>query len=55
MTIAPAGCGASGELSSLGLGSDDPRRSAVGTYDAALVEPNDATKTPRHWCKSVQR
>jgi hypothetical protein len=32
-------------LSGLGSGSDNPRRSAVETYDGALVERNDATET----------
>ena len=43
ITTALAGCGATGGLTGLGPGSDDPRRSAVETYDAALVERNDAT------------
>ena len=32
-------------MGGLGSGSDDPRRSVVETYDAALVERNDATET----------
>ena len=43
ITTALAGCGATGGLTGLGPGRDDPRRSAVETYDAALVERNDAT------------
>ena len=45
VTTALAGCGATGGLSDLGSGNDDPRRSVVETYDAALVERNDATET----------
>jgi hypothetical protein len=45
ITTALAGCGAPGGLTGLGPGSDDPRRSVVETYDAALVQRNDAIET----------